>query len=170
MVPDIVRQVDLSRARQVAQPLVELEPDVPRETISALAIDPGEDVLLIYSRVGSKGDAGGTLRIVDTKTGAVQFTTWLSLGNVSALAFHPLSKQLHALEAPHDSDALGGLFRLEIKAEGGEPSFEATPLVTLERPRAMSFDRTGLLYVTLGSSAHDGEKAGGKLVRIGGLE
>ena len=115
------------------------------------------------------------------------------LYDIAALAYHPKSKKLYALDYAWEAPAESGLFRLDVSGEGDNAKVKAKRVVyarvasrddsrlpfagdpaELDKPTATAFDGDGNLYVTMIGTAKEGNQADprrpGRLVRIVGLE
>jgi hypothetical protein len=133
---------------------------------------PKDSLLLIYDVTGDKPKLA-----LKAETG---------LYDIVALAYHPKSKNLYALDYAWMEEKSGGLFRLTVSGEGAKATVQAQKidLITTDKgepaalafPTAMAFDDQGVLYVTEIVTPIDPDKEDdqrnkpGRLVRIHGLE
>jgi hypothetical protein len=93
------------------------------------------------------------------------------LYDISALAYHPKSKKLYALDYAWEAPKEGGIFRLDVSGEGASVKVKAEKVMSLDKPTAMAFDDEGVLYITeIGTPTTGSTKKPGRLVRIMGLE
>jgi len=150
-----------------------------------IAISP--DKKLVIGQMGEITKPKDSLLLVyDPETGKALNKYETGLYDISALAYHPKSNNLYALDFAWMKPEDGGLFHLEIKGKGDKATVEAVKIdlryldpktkklvdVNLDKPTAMAFDEKGNLYITeIGTAANDDEKKrAGRLVRIVGLE
>ncbi len=104
------------------------------------------------------------------QTGKLELKLETPLYDIVALAYHPKSKTLYALDFAWMAPDKGGLFRLDVTT-GQQPSLKVTKVLSLDKPTAMAFAPDGTLYITLIGTAKEGDKyKPGKLIEVTGLE
>ena len=104
----------------------------------------------------------------DAKTGKLKLKLETPLYDIVALAYHPKSKKLYALDFAWMAPDKGGLYRLEVQ-RGDKPSLKATKVLELDKPTAMAFAPDGTLYITLIGTAKQGDKyKPGQLIDVTG--
>lgn len=109
--------------------------------------EPGDSQLLFFSE---EGKCHG---IYETVLSDITSLTYSEAGHLYALDFswHDISK--------------GGLFRL---VADGDMGCIAKPMLPIEKPTAMVFDKEGNLWITAIGTADD-ESQGGQLLKVSGL-
>lgn len=136
-----------------------------------IAISP--EKTLVIGQMGEITKPKDSLLLVyDPNSGKALKKYETGLYDITALAYHPKSNNLYALDFAWMKPEEGGLFRLTIKGKGDKATVEAVKIdVVLDKPTAMAFDEKGDLYVTeIGTAKKDAKKTPGRLVRIVGLE
>jgi hypothetical protein len=161
----------------------------------AITISP--DKKLIIGQMGEVAGKGkdSLLLVYDPVTLKPLAKAETGLYDITALAYHPTTNKLYALDYAWESPKEGGLFRLDVSGEGASFKVKAERVAytyeagkddaklpfagdpaAMDKPTAMAFDTAGNLYITMIGSAKEGAKEGsktakhpGRLVRITGL-
>jgi hypothetical protein len=173
---------------ELAIPTKEYTQDVDAPVGIAL----GPDKKLVIGQMGEVSGKGkdSLLLSYDPEGGKPQWKAETGLYDIAALAYHPKSKKLYALDYAWEAPKEGGLFRLDVSGEGESVKVKAERVTygykptdidpklpftgdasALDKPTAMAFDDDGNLYITCIGTPKSGEsKKPGRLVRIVGLE
>jgi DNA-binding beta-propeller fold protein YncE len=89
------------------------------------------------------------------------------LHDIAALAYHPKTGRLYAVDFAWLDVTQGGLFELVAAKKDDKPAATASKVMSLMKPTAMAFDADGALYVTVMGEAKEGDAAKpGKLLKI----
>ncbi len=133
-----------------------------------IALDSkGRIVIGQMGEINVPGDS--LLTVYDATTGDLVANGTAGLHDIAALAYSPKTGNLYAADFAWMDTKQGGLFRLDVKADGKKLTVTSVKVAALDRPTAMAFAPDGTLYVTVfgtGSEA-PGEKSG-QLLRITG--
>ncbi len=110
------------------------------------------------------------LTFYDPASGKLELKLETPLYDIVALAYHPKSGTLYALDFAWMAPDKAGLYRLDVTT-GEKPSLKVTKVLQLDKPTAMAFTPEGELYITLIGTAKEGDKyTPGKLIRVSGLK
>ncbi len=110
------------------------------------------------------------LTFYDPASGKLELKLETPLYDIVALAYHPKSGTLYALDFAWMAPDKAGLYRLDVTT-GDKPSLKVTKVLKLDKPTAMAFTPEGQLYITLIGTAKEGDKyKPGKLIRVSGLK
>ena len=120
------------------------------------------DGKLVVSQFGSTHSLPDSLlTFYDPATGKLEKKLPTGLRDLIGVAYSPKTGKLYGLDFSWAEPSKGGLFRLEV----GPEQVQAVKLADLEKPTALAFSPTGLLYVTvLGSQKTTAKKTGQLLV------
>lgn len=113
---------------------------------------PKDSLLTFYSSTTGK-------KLLNLETG---------LHDITALAYHPKTGLLYALDFAWQEPQQAGLYRIDRSATNGDSPVKVTKIASLEKPTAMAFTADGSLYVTTIGTPGENETAAktGKLVKI----
>jgi hypothetical protein len=171
------------------------------EVDAPVGITMSPDKKLVIGQMGEVSGKGkdSLLLIYDPNTGKPVAKAETGLYDIAALAYHPKSGNLYALDYAWQAPNEGGLFRLHVSGEGADFKVKAERVTygyeagkdapampfagepsALDKPTAMAFDASGNLYITLIGTAKEKEKDAkkakpedekrpGRLVKISGL-
>jgi DNA-binding beta-propeller fold protein YncE len=148
------RFIATKRAVQVAAP-------------AAIAIGPrGELVVGQLGELNRPGDS--QLTFYSSSTGKKLLNLETGLHDITALAYHPKTGLLYALDFAWSRPADGGLYRIDRSTQAGDSPVKVTKIAALERPTALAFTPDGAAYVATMGSPPDGETAAptGRLLKI----
>jgi len=126
--------------------------------------------------IGQMGEVSGKpkdslLLVYDPDTGKPLMKAETGLYDIAALAYHPQSNKLYALDYAWMEPKEGGLFRLDVSGEGANAKVKAEKIMPLDKPTAMAFAADGALYITeIGTQVEKSPKKPGRLVRVTGLQ
>jgi DNA-binding beta-propeller fold protein YncE len=113
------------------------------------------------------------LTAYDPTTGKLLWKAETGLHDIAALAHHPKTGKLYALDYAWMKPEDGGLFELTVEqTSAGKVAVKATKVAPLSFPTAMAFAPDGTLYATVIQKPQvEGKpmEKNGKLVRIKGL-
>ncbi len=110
------------------------------------------------------------LTFYDPTSGKLELKLETPLYDIVALAYHPKTGALYALDFAWMAPDKAGLYRLDVTT-GEKPSLKVTKVLKLDKPTAMAFTPEGELYITLIGTAKEGDKyTPGKLIRVSGLK
>jgi hypothetical protein len=110
------------------------------------------------------------LSFFNPKNGKLLLTLPTGMHDIFALAYHPQSGNLYALDFAFAEGKDAGLYRIDAAKKDGKPAAVGVKIATLQRPTAMAFNGDGALYVTvLGDAKQAGAKSG-QLLKITGLQ
>ncbi len=134
--------------------------DAPVPAIFSL---DGKD--LVVGQMGEVTSPPGDslLTIYDPETGKLKKKYKTVLNDIAGLAYSPITKKLYATDYSWSDPKAGGLFRLDISGD----EVTATKIASLDKPTALAFDKSGVLYVAVfGTVAEGSEKPAGSLVKF----
>lgn len=108
------------------------------------------------------------LTFYSASTGKKLMNAETNLHDITALAYHPKSGLLYALDFAWVEPKDGGLFRLDGTKDADKPLKDPVKIVALEKPTAMAFAADGSLYVTVigAPGAEETSAKTGKLLKI----
>lgn len=133
-----------------------------------VGITTSRDGKLVIGQMGEVNVPGDSLLTVyDPKSGKLEMKAETGLYDIAGLAFSPKTGKLYAVDFAWMDAKQGGLFRLDI---GKDKSVKAVKVLALDRPTALAFDKSGVLYVTAFGAGEAVQAEGGVLLKIpGGL-
>ncbi|MCA9113701.1 MAG: hypothetical protein KDA79_01350, partial [Planctomycetaceae bacterium] len=116
---------------------------------------------LVVGQMGEMNVAGDSLLTTyDPKTGELKKSWKTGLSDIAGLAYSPITKKLYCTDFAWSDTAQGGLFRLDIDGD----KVTATKILSLDKPTAIAFDKSGSLYLTtFGTAEKDSDKSPGTL-------
>ncbi|MBI1902069.1 MAG: SMP-30/gluconolactonase/LRE family protein [Planctomycetia bacterium] len=148
---------------------------VATEVDAPVGITMDKDGNLVVGQMGEVNVPKDSLYTVYDKEGKLLVKAKTDLNDIAALAFHPKTGKLYAVDFAWMDSKEGGLYRLDVTKEGEETKVAAVKLASLDKPTAMAFTADGTLYVTVFGTTEEGVKnaAGqpmkpGKLLKITG--
>jgi hypothetical protein len=149
------------------------------EVDAPVAITMSPDKKLVIGQMGEVTGKGkdSLLLVYDPLTLKPLMKAETGLYDIAALAYHPKSKKLYALDFAWEAPKEGGLFRLDVSGEGANAKVKAERVTYLyeagkddsklpfagdaaamDKPTAMAFDPAGNLYITMIGTAKEGAK------------
>jgi DNA-binding beta-propeller fold protein YncE len=130
-----------------------------------IAISPrGEVVVGQMGEINVPGDS--LLSFYEASSGKLLLNLPTGLYDIDAVAYSPKG-QLYALDFAWMDTTAGGLFQLIAQRADGKQTLKAEKIVALDKPTAMTFDKDGVLYITIfGTSAEGDTVKSGKLLKI----
>ena len=151
------------------EPYIATKPQVEVDAPVGITMSPQGKLV-----VGQAGEINvpedSLLTFYNPADGKLELKLETPLYDIVALAYHPKSGTLYALDFAWMAPDKAGLYRLDVTA-GDKPSLKVTKVLALDKPTAMAFTPEGVLYVTLIGTAKEGDKyKPGKLIRIKGLQ
>jgi DNA-binding beta-propeller fold protein YncE len=126
----------------------------------------GQIVVGQMGEINVMGDS--LLTIYDASSGKLVANGTTGLYDIVALAYHPKSDALYALDYGWMDVTKGGLYRLDVAQAGDKLTVKPTLAAKLDKPTAMAFATDGTLYVTTIGTAKAEERPG-SLVKVTGL-
>jgi hypothetical protein len=113
------------------------------------------------------------LTFYNAESGEMRVNLPTNLFDISALAYHPRTSKLYALDYAWMQNSEGGLYRLDMRDNGQLDVVKIALPRLLDKPTAMAFAPDGTLYVTVIGSPGTEEPASpdvgtGMLVKITG--
>ncbi len=89
------------------------------------------------------------LSFFNPKNGKLLLALPTGMHDIFALAYHPQSGNLYALDFALADGKDAGLYRIDAAKKDGKPAAVGVKIATLQRPTAMAFNGDGALYVTV---------------------
>ncbi|MEX2122060.1 MAG: hypothetical protein WD847_20945 [Pirellulales bacterium] len=109
------------------------------------------------------------LTIYDAQSGEMLANAETDLYDIADLAYSPKSGKLYAIDFAWMDESQGGLFRLDVTGDGSTMKVKPVKIVSLDKPAAMAFAPSGVLYVCEFGTAEEGSKEKpGRVVAIRG--
>ncbi len=150
------------------RPLIKTKPLTGAGNPTALAITKrGELVVGQSGSFDKPNDA--MLSFFNPKNGKLLLALPTGMHDIFALAYHPQSGNLYALDFALADGKDAGLYRIDAAKKDGKPAAVGVKIATLQRPTAMAFNGDGVLYVTMLGDGKQGGAKSGQLLKITGL-
>ena len=164
----------VSKAEVKGPRVGELKPFIATKTLvdvdAPVGITVDKNGTLLVGQMGEMNVPNDSLLTAyNPGSGKLIYQAETGLFDIAALAQHPVSGDLYAVDFAWMDTGEGGLFRLDVDASGDEVVVVAKKIVSLDRPSAMAFAMDGTLYVTTFGSGKEGEEKSGQLVAVSGL-
>jgi len=152
-------------------PYIATKPKVNVDAPVGITLHPSRGLIVIGQSGEINKPLDSLLTFYNPSDGSLMLSLECDLHDVVALAYSPREKpRMYALDFAWMDAPAGGLFRLDKTiSEEGKQGCKPVPVLPLDKPTAMTFDKDGNLYVTVIGTAEEGaEEKPGKLLRIQG--
>jgi DNA-binding beta-propeller fold protein YncE len=122
---------------------------------------------LVVAQMGEVNVPGDSLlSFYNAKNGQLLANFTTGLHDIDALAYHPKTGKLYALDFAWVDTTQGGLFEL-IQKKDDDKTATTKKILSLDKPTAMAFGADGALYVTVFGTPKEGDTTpSGQLLKI----
>ncbi|RPI73975.1 MAG: hypothetical protein EHM42_15850 [Planctomycetaceae bacterium] len=145
------------------EPFIATKPLVNVDAPVGITLSP-DGKQLVVGQMGEVNIAGDSLLcFYNPDDGKLLKSHATGLNDIAGLAYSPKTGKLYAVDYSWVEPKNGGLFRLDITADG----VKAVKIAGLDKPTALAFYKEGNLYVTVFGTVPEGSSAlAGSLVKI----
>ncbi len=141
--------------------------NVSDESSAPAGIAVGKHGYIVVSESNSdEGPPASRLMFLNPVNGLPVMELPIELKDIVGLAYSPQTGNLYALN--FDSDAGGGVYRIDEAGEPGKPATAAVKVADVPWPTALAFGPDGALYVTALGELDDADKNAGVLLKLTG--